>query len=286
MIKTSEKIFREISTAVGNYVVGNNKSAMILNCSGSVDSCLCAAICSEAAEMTDKLLICITVLNSKTKKSDYDRGVAIAKSFGDIHFDCNIIDEEKFMMKRLGVTNEPHHEKRMKDAASRIRMIHIQDLASRYSGIVIGCRNKTEHDLGYWTLYGDEGDIFPLTNITKSKVYEIMTDIKNHYKTTKREYLHRKERIICINESIKATPRCFDTSTTSSDFEYFNIGTYEDPIDGYKYVDNILETYKKVTDNINENLEKEYKEMTKFKVVELYENSIWKRNHPVHLKHN
>lgn len=62
---------------------------------------------------------------------------------------------------------------------ARVRMIVIFDNAKKRNALVVGTENKTEHLLGYFTRFGDEGsDTEPLRNLYKTQVYELARFLK------------------------------------------------------------------------------------------------------------
>lgn len=61
---------------------------------------------------------------------------------------------------------------------ARVRMILLYDYAKKYTALVVGTENKTEHLLGYFTRFGDEAsDIEPLRNLYKTEVYALASEL-------------------------------------------------------------------------------------------------------------
>lgn len=57
---------------------------------------------------------------------------------------------------------------------ARIRMTYLFDEAKRRRALVVGTENKTEHMLGYFTRFGDEGsDIEPIRHLYKTHVFAL-----------------------------------------------------------------------------------------------------------------
>ena len=62
---------------------------------------------------------------------------------------------------------------------ARLRMITLYHIAQLTGGIVIGTSNFSEWMMGFWTLYGDVGDFYPLAEIYKGKeLYSIAKALK------------------------------------------------------------------------------------------------------------
>lgn len=69
----------------------------------------------------------------------------------------------------------------------RIRMATLYYFANKLNYLVIGCGNKCEFNLGYFTKYGDGGvDIMPLGNLVKSQVRDLA-----HYLGVPREIIDK-----------------------------------------------------------------------------------------------
>ncbi|MDE2025418.1 MAG: NAD+ synthase [Patescibacteria group bacterium] len=61
---------------------------------------------------------------------------------------------------------------------ARVRMIYLFDFAKKYTALVCGTENKTEHYLGYFTRFGDEAsDIEPIRNLYKTEVWEMAKEL-------------------------------------------------------------------------------------------------------------
>ena len=57
---------------------------------------------------------------------------------------------------------------------ARIRMTYLFDAAKKHRALVMGTENKSEHELGYFTRFGDEAsDVEPILHLYKIEVYEL-----------------------------------------------------------------------------------------------------------------
>lgn len=56
---------------------------------------------------------------------------------------------------------------------SRLRMVTLYYLAAQHGYLVAGSSNKSELTVGYFTKYGDVGDILPLGNLVKRQVRDL-----------------------------------------------------------------------------------------------------------------
>ena len=58
--------------------------------------------------------------------------------------------------------------------AARVRMVVLFDYAAKHRCLVMGTENKSEHYLGYFTLFGDSAScIEPIRELCKTEVYEL-----------------------------------------------------------------------------------------------------------------
>lgn len=78
------------------------------------------------------------------------------------------------MANLLQVDMDENEKIRKGNIAARMRMISLFDLAKKHKALVTGTENKSEHVLGYFTRYGDQGsDIEPIEHLYKTQVYHL-----------------------------------------------------------------------------------------------------------------
>ncbi|MFZ2025553.1 MAG: NAD+ synthase [Microgenomates group bacterium] len=57
---------------------------------------------------------------------------------------------------------------------ARVRMTYLFDHAKKHHALVMGTENKSEHELGYFTRFGDEAsDVEPIVHLYKTQVFEL-----------------------------------------------------------------------------------------------------------------
>ncbi|MFH0749883.1 MAG: NAD+ synthase [Candidatus Gottesmanbacteria bacterium] len=57
---------------------------------------------------------------------------------------------------------------------ARVRMTYLFDQAKKHHALVMGTENKSEHELGYFTRFGDEAsDVEPIVHLYKTQVVEL-----------------------------------------------------------------------------------------------------------------
>lgn len=154
---------------------------------------------------------------------------------------------------------------------ARLRMIKLRNIVAENDGILINNDNKTEYELGFFTLDGDVGDITPLSDLYKTEAYELA----KFYKTL----LLKQEEIDTIQLLIDAVPTD-GLGITSSDVEQFGANSYYE-------VDDILSTMLDCSDEERE--DNYYKLLNRYgevflKVWNRHVNSEFKRNYPYKFK--
>ncbi len=69
---------------------------------------------------------------------------------------------------------EAKEEIRRGNIMARMRMIVVFDLAKKHKALVCGTENKSEHELGYYTRFGDAAsDVEPIASLYKTEVWEM-----------------------------------------------------------------------------------------------------------------
>ena len=62
---------------------------------------------------------------------------------------------------------------------ARVRMTYLFDQAKKHRALVVGTENKSEHELGYFTRFGDEAsDVEPIVHLYKTQVFELAKYLK------------------------------------------------------------------------------------------------------------
>lgn len=146
-----------------------------------------------------------------------------------------------------------------------MRMMYLYNLASKTGGLVLSTDNYTEYLLGFFTIFGDQGDYSPIQFIWKTEVYEMS------------DWLVKNELFFDENKQ-KALQSCIEATATdglgitNSDLDQILPGFIGSSRDGYKKVDEILINY------LDNNIFDENNPVIIRKI-----RSEFKRNHPVML---
>lgn len=274
-MKKWEKIFNTMVNSTLQYLNDYGINNMILGISGGIDSTLVAAICHEVVKRSDEKrnllgysLMCSTNQSDEVKAAELVgkslcteyQSINIEEDYNNIY--CSLINH----FKVSPITNG--------NIKARLRMMYLYHCASIYKGIVMDTDNYSEHQLGFWTLHGDEGDFNPIGDLYKTEIYELCEWLCTEY------YVNDKDIRQAIEESYKLTPTDGNGVKMGGDIAQIAPGLT------YKEVDRILfgieiYGYSKNNDKILEKLYKEkwYDEDVVKGIINRVKNSAFKRRH-------
>ena len=168
------KVFETLVTKTADYLVNNNIKAQILGISGGIDSTVCAAICNEVAKRTGIPLIGRSLPTKFNKENEISTADLVGKAFCDDYKEVNI--------ERLCVFNKDYIEGNEDcimskldygNIQARTRMIYLFNLANKYNGLLMDTDNLTECNLGYFTIFGDQGLFNPIGGLWKTEVFKL-----------------------------------------------------------------------------------------------------------------
>lgn len=278
MEKNYDLIINEIQNQVKDYIIKCNLKSLVIGVSGGLDSGIGCALLEPICKELGIPLIGRYIHIESNKNDEKERAILIGNAFCS-NFKCKDLTtpfnmlvtytDEPSIFGGINKQNETKEDKiRRGNIKVRMRMIYLHNLAQKTKGIVVGCNNKTEDLLGFFTL-GDSGDINPFISLYKTEVYEL----SKHFM----ERLETEEQKQALQLVIDAVPTD-GLGITNSDFEQFGV-------DSYNAVDDILKTYniKKCYEKINNELQPLYDKYTKeatWKVINRHLNTDFKRNHP------
>ncbi|MEM2918876.1 MAG: NAD(+) synthase [Candidatus Altiarchaeota archaeon] len=168
-----EKIVNWIREQVKNA----NSKGVVLGLSGGIDSSVTAVLCKKAFPKNTLALIMPCFSNKK----DIEDAKLIAKKF---KIKYKKIDLGSTLEKLLyDIDKKRYNEKCEKNLEianmkARLRMLTLYYFANKLNYLVVGCGNKSEIKIGYFTKYGDGAcDIMPIGNFLKRDVKKIAKEI-------------------------------------------------------------------------------------------------------------
>ena len=271
-----------------NYIEDNRLQSLVLGISGGIDSTVVAAIASLACKQANisligRSLMCFTN-NPEEIRAAQLVGNAFCTDFKEVPLErmyAHIADELELnegKMTKLQAGN----------VKARLRMIYLYNLASIHKGCVLDTDNKSEHELGFWTIHGDVGDLnCGLVHLWKTEVFELAEYLMEYYGDLliesgglvpegSREY-------VAIAYSKKLIPTDGNGVAVGGDCSQFGL-------ENYQQVDDVLKTMyypeKKYSSTKDLNIDREqeyirlidsYNEQGVDKVMVLHQNSEFKR---------
>ena len=267
------------------YIKTNRLQSLVLGISGGIDSTVVAAIASEACKKCNIPLIGRSLPAHTNNPEEINTATLVGEAF------CN--DFKKVAIERMyaKVADEMElNEGKMTplqlgNIKARLRMIYLYNLASIHRGCVLDTDNRTEHELGFWTIHGDVGDLnCGLIHLWKTEVYELAHYLVSYYMLRNKTMViqHSKESR-AILESIKLVPTDGNGVMSGGDCAQFGL-------DNYEQVDDVLRTMYYYYDEIDLSKSNEqefderyirlidsYNEQGVDKVMTLHQNTEYKR---------
>lgn len=227
--------FEEKVTALTNYVKEYNLEALVLGISGGIDSTVCAAICHEVTKRVPVKFIGRSLPTRHNKEDEVTTADLVGNTFctdykvcptQEIYGDFILHIREHEMP--LGIWSGSDHQTPIANGniQARLRMIYLYNLASIYKGIVIDTDNLTEHNLGYFTIHGDQGDVNPIGDLWKTQVFELAEWLQLHYASEE----SNSSKVAALEASLQLKPTA-GLGITNNDLEEIGAESYEQ-VDG------------------------------------------------------
>lgn len=230
-----EKVYTTLCNELLKYVLNNNLKALVLGISGGIDSTVCAAICRNVADRAHIPFIGRSITIETNTEEERRVANLVGKNFCT-DFKEVVLDDLYDNFKSFIVSKEGESNKiALGNIKCRLRMIYLYHLAHLHKGITIDTDNRTEHNLGFFTVNGDVFDYNPIGGLWKTEVYELakyLTVVKGL----------NEAQAEAVKASINLTPTD-GLGISSSDLEQIGCKTYKD-------VDEVLQAsliYKDIT---------------------------------------
>ena len=217
--------FEEKVTALTNYVKEYNLEALVLGISGGIDSTICAAICHEVTKRVPVKFIGRSLPTKYNKRGETTTADLVGNAFCTDFQTFNIGNMYENVLDELIETSEEQTPIANGNIQARLRMIYLYNLASIHKGIVIDTDNLTEHNLGYFTIHGDQGDVNPIGDLWKTQVFELAEWLQLHYASEE-----SSSKVTALEASLQLKPTA-GLGITNNDLEEIGAESY-DQVDG------------------------------------------------------
>ena len=273
------KLFTEKSiNYLVSYIEINKLQSLVLGISGGIDSTVVAAIASEACKKTGAKLIGRSLPAHTNNPDEINTATLVGQAFCD---DFKEVAIEKIYAKvadEFELNEGKMSTLQLGNIKARLRMMYLYNLASIHRGCVLDTDNRTEHELGFWTIHGDVGDLnCGLIYLWKTEVYELAKYLLTGYEILAIRTKEIDLAISALKESIALTPTDGNGVMSGGDCAQFGL-------DNYSQVDDVLKTMyfnsiEDETEKANEyiRLIDSYNEQGVDSVMVRHQNSAFKR---------
>lgn len=183
-------IYNGLILGIKNYFKKTGFKKAIIGISGGIDSSVTASLAVRALDKKNVLGINLPSLYSS--KESQILAKKLAKNL-EIKFEILPINSiyqayleilKNYLGKKMSVAKE--------NLQARIRTNILMALANKTGALVLCTGNKSELALGYCTLYGDlAGGLSPISDLTKSRVYQLANYINQKKEIIPKEILKR-----------------------------------------------------------------------------------------------
>ena len=236
-----EDVYNFIVNQMVDYLKRNNMKALVNGVSGGIDSCVTSAIAYEVKKRMGEDFRLIG-LSLPTKTNSFDETSIADKILKAFYGKDGFIDNIQLACFTVKIAIRRYEDELGESVSTvadgnikaRLRMMYLYDVASLNGGIVIDNSNRTETELGFWTLHGDVGDYAPIGNLWKTEVYGLARYIVSLYEDKK--YVD-ENKVNAINLAISAMPTDGNGVKAGGDMGQIAPGST------YEIVDTILESY-------------------------------------------
>ena len=193
----AEKVVDYIVSFLKDELQKLNVRAAVFELSGEVDSSIVANLCKMAVGRDNTYGIILPYKD--TPKDALDNAFQTGRTLGIRYLRFNITSQIDYYFRNFPQADRERKENKM----ARERMSILYDLASHFSGVVIGTINKSKFYLGYGTSHGNFAfDLNPIGDLYKTQIYQIAEYLKIPQEIIEREKKFEKENGKEITEEI------------------------------------------------------------------------------------
>lgn len=223
-----EKVHKVMVNHLADYVMNNKLHACVLGVSGGIDSTVVAVIIHDVKlelinrNYNDFKFIGVSMPTKTTDPEEFWISEIVGRTFCDEFKILDINSEvESIVIPQVRNNDDMNNKYRIGNVKSRLRMIHLYDLAKAYGGIVVGTDNKTELMLGYSTIGGDAlFDYCPIQHLWKTEIYNLARFYMKEYKN-----IEKWSAVFALYMSINIPPQA-GLGITATDMDEIHAPNY------------------------------------------------------------
>jgi NAD+ synthetase len=282
------KLFTEKSiNYLISYIERNKLQSLVLGISGGIDSTVVAALASEACKNKGIKLIGRSLPAHTNNPEEINTAILVGQAFCD---DFKEVAIEKIYAKvadEFELNEGKMTPLQLGNIKARLRMMYLYNLASIHRGCVLDTDNRTEHELGFWTIHGDVGDLnCGLIYLWKTEVYELAKYLIDECQHNAALDSNKYEvdingiwwpKMVALKDSMNLTPTDGNGVMSGGDCAQFGLDNYNQVDDVLKtmYFNNIEDETEKANEYIR--LIDSYNEQGVDSVMVRHQNSAFKR---------
>ena len=182
-----ESIYKALILGLKDYTQKIGFTKAILGLSGGIDSAVVAVLAKEALGPHNVTAISLpSAISSEHSKTDAKQ---LAKNLG-IHFQtlsiAPLVESSLRILSPIFENYEPDTTE--ENIQARCRGLLLMAVSNKTGSLLLSTGNKSEHAVGYCTLYGDmAGGLAVISDVTKMTVYKLA------------EYINKNTEVIPVN---------------------------------------------------------------------------------------
>jgi NAD+ synthase len=164
-----------ISKWMKEYLKESGCKGYVCGISGGADSALVSYLCCKAVGKENFIGMYLPCESSPNMEED---AIKLANNLGIELRVFNLIDAYNAIIEQLEIGGETVDQLTKANTKARLRMTMLFAIANQYNHLVAGTGNKSELEIGYVTVGGDQiASVESIGNYYKTEVYEMMKAI-------------------------------------------------------------------------------------------------------------
>jgi len=166
-----QKEIDNISKWLLEYQKNSGCDGYICGISGGIDSAIVSSLCCEAVGRDKFIGIYLPCESSPSMEED---SIQLAENLGIELRVSNLVDSYNAIIQKLEEGGETVSQLTKANTKARLRMTYLFALANQYNYLVAGTGNRSELEIGYCTVGGDQiCSVEPIGNFYKTEIFKM-----------------------------------------------------------------------------------------------------------------